>query len=131
MRLTLIAPLSALALLSAGVAASEPYELEYQDAMRCSALHSFYAAISEDQPEAKAKHEDVAIRWLTLAMARDGEDGERALKEHEPVVEMLVERVNGMEDDPEALNAFLNKAFNTCEEMQQAYAAEFDAVEVE
>ncbi|MXO91627.1 hypothetical protein [Pontixanthobacter aquaemixtae] len=126
-----MAPLSVLALAGANLSANEPELLDYKAAMRCSALHSFYAGVSEDEPEAEALHEEVALRWLTLAMARDGEEGERALEEHEAVVELLIERLNEMEDDPEGIEEFLTEAYETCEELQLAHAEEFDAVEVE
>ena len=131
MRLSSMPPVAVLALLGSGAAAMEPVELEYRDAMRCSALHSFYAGVSNDEPEATALHRDLSIRWLTLAVARDGQDGKLALKEHGTVVELLVEKLNGMEESPDEIEAFLVKASNICNELQQVNAKEFDAVEVE
>lgn len=105
--------------------------VSYKTAMRCSALSSLFAATNKDKPNEVKFHHDIATRWLTLAMVRDGKKGVRAQKEHQPLLENLVQRVNAMADDQDGLKKFLEKGVTTCAEFQAAAAAEFAAVDVE
>ena len=103
----------------------------YEDAMRCSSLHGFFMAITDEAEPAYAKHEEHATRWLSMAMVRDGEGGARAQQQYQPSLELLIKRANSMEDKPEELNEFLMFAFNKCTEMETANSEEFAAVEVD
>lgn len=123
-------------IISAAIAGSAAYAqpaapLSYKDAMRCGALHGFYMTITPETEAAYTKHEDVAARWLTLAMARDGNNGARAREEYQPVLEGLIDRLNSLENDPSQLESVLISAFQTCEDLQVINTEEFDAAEVE
>ncbi len=124
---------ASLALIANSVSAEEPSTANptYEDAMRCSALHGFFMAITDQSQPAYAKHEEHATRWLGMAMVRDGEGGARAQQQYQPSLELLIKRANSMEDKPDELNEFLMFAFNKCTAMETANSPEFAAVEVD
>lgn len=103
--------------------------VSYVTAMRCSALYSLFAATSKSRPKENEFHTGIAARWLTLAMARDGKKGARAQEEHQPMLNLLIQRVNAMSDDQAGLKGFLEKGADTCEEFQEAAGAEFAEAE--
>lgn len=105
--------------------------LSYDQAMRCGALHTFFAVVNEDDKEQEKIHDDIAIGWLTLAMVRDGENGDKADREFEPLVGKLVDHINGMEDDEEAMGGFLEEGIAFCGALQETNQAELDIVMAE
>lgn len=102
--------------------------LSYDQALRCGALHTFFAVVNEDDKEQEKIHDDIATGWLALAMVRDGENGDKADREFEPLVGKLVDHINGMEDDEEAMGGFLEEGVAFCGALQETNQVELDAV---
>lgn len=105
--------------------------LSYDKAMRCGALHTFFAVVNDDDKEQEKFHDDMAKRWVVLAMVRDGADGGKADKEFEPLVGSLIDHVNSMEDDETAMTEFLEEGVEHCSALQEANQTEFDAAKDE
>lgn len=128
--LTTICSVSAMGMTAAADAQTAD-ALSYKNAMKCSALHGFYMAITDKKEPAWTKHEEHATRWLNLAMVRDGEDGKKAENEYQSVLELLIAKANSMENDIPKLQSFLGEGFSTCQQLQVENDEEFSAVEVE
>lgn len=104
--------------------------VEYDDALKCSALYSILAGSIEGEPEEEALIE-TASRWLVVAMNRDGtEDGSRADQELEGKAFELLEKLESFGDDEDQMTAFLEFGVNWCDEKQAVVIDEFDAAEV-
>lgn len=109
--------------------AQDETSVAYEDAIGCSALYTFFAATLEGEPEEEVLDE-VAIRWLLLAMRRDGsEDGNRAVGELEDRVNILLETAGEMGGDEDKLDTYLSTNAEYCDAKQELVAAEFEAVD--
>ncbi|WP_379548834.1 hypothetical protein ACFCW2_06610 [Qipengyuania sp. DSG2-2] len=131
----LILPVLSAALLSAvpaqAQAQAEDEVLDYQSAMRCSAVYAFMSAMGEDEQDAEtiAAMDEFGQRWLIMAMERDGEDGTRAIAELEPVAEALVSKVEEL-GEAEA-EAFLIDHLTRCDTLEETYSEEFYGIDLE
>ncbi len=105
--------------------------LSYDLAMRCGALHTFFSVVNEDDKEQEKIHDDIATGWLALAMVRDGENGDKADREFEGMVSSLIDHINGMEDDEDAMTAFLEEGTTVCDALQKTNQDEIDSVMAE
>jgi len=138
MKRTFVSAVSALALgslsVSSPLAAEDALEepsITYDDALKCSALYSFLAAASDGEPEGPALL-DVAVRWLTLAMDRDGsEDGSVAEAALGPKTDDMIAALEEMGENEAQVEAFLEYGIEFCAGKQGMVAEEFDAIEVE
>ncbi len=129
----LILPVLSAALLSAvpAQAQAEDEVLDYQSAMRCSAVYAFMSAMGEDEQDAEtiAAMDEFGQRWLIMAMERDGEDGTRAIAELEPVAEALVSKVEELgEAEGEA---FLIDHLTRCDTLEETNSVEFYGIDLE
>lgn len=107
------------------------YSVPYEAAIRCSAYNVYMAAILEDEgAEEAAYFDERGVKWLALAYARDGENGKRADKELEPLLEQLAEKVEKT-GSGEDLENFLTDIYAKCEELANLVRVEFDAVVIE
>ena len=113
------------------VQAEDGSEVSYEDALRCGALYSVLTASLEGEPEEEVL-EDIAIRWVTVAMLRDGtEDGSRADAEIEGTVEELTGKIMEYGEDQESIDEFLTAGVGWCEGKQELIADEFESIEYE
>lgn len=111
--------------------AQDDSDVSYDDALRCSALFSLFANGSEGSDT--AEFQDLATRWLVVAMNRDGtEDGSQAELDFERTFDELVEAVNEIGEEEEAVGEeFLLKGIDFCEAKHALIAEEIDAIETE
>ena len=107
-------------------------EATYEDSMRCAALYLHSAVqLGDDDSRFEAILEDRATRWLTMAMMRDGEEGDRAERELDTVFEGLTAKLDGFGDDEEARNDFALEHYHRCDLLEAANAEEFQSIELE
>ena len=103
--------------------------VSYEDAMKCSALFSLIASGAEGSDE--ADFEDLAARWLVVAIKRDGtEDGSKAESEIDSLVDDLIDTIGEFETEEEG-EAFLVKGIDFCEGKHELIAEEIDGIEFE
>ena len=108
---------------------AEAETVDYDAAMQCSALFSLLSSASEGEDESELQ--DMAARWLVVAMDRDGtEDGSKAEAELSPLVDELIATLEDAPDEA-AGEEFLNDGVNFCEQKHEAIAEEIDAIELE
>ncbi|MEP2988311.1 MAG: hypothetical protein ABJN65_06410 [Parasphingorhabdus sp.] len=105
--------------------------LSYDLAMRCGALHTFLSVVNEDDKEQEKIHDDIATGWLALAMVRDGENGDKADREFEGMVGKLIDHINGMDDDEDAMSAFLEEGTTICDALREANQTEIESIMTE
>lgn len=112
-------------------ATAEEGPVSYDDAMKCSALFSLLSGASEGSEV--AEFEDMATRWLVVAMDRDGtEDGSKAEAELEPMLDKLIEALEEFSDQEESAGEeFLTKGIEFCEGKHELIAEEIDGIELE
>tara|TARA_B100001765_G_C19380729_1_gene283341 strand:+ start:218 stop:619 length:402 start_codon:yes stop_codon:yes gene_type:complete len=109
--------------------AEEP--LTYNGALSCSALHTVLAGgqEAEGNSEDASILQDYASKWLIMAMARDGSDGERAPADYDQRTDALVDTINEMSESE--AEGFLTDMLERCDAYEVAYAEEFDAIELD
>lgn len=103
-------------------------DVSYADAMDCSAVFSLLSTTSGAR--FAAEHEEMAARWLVIAMRRDGSgDGSRADAELIPLIEELIDTLN---DVPSAgrREAFMDDMVNFCDAEAERIADEFNAIKL-
>ena len=112
-------------------ASDEESAVSYDDAMKCSALFTLLSGASEGSEV--AEFEDIATRWLVVAMDRDGtEDGSKAQAEHEPMLDKLIEALEEFGDQEESAGEkFLTEGIEFCEGKHKLIAEEMDGIEIE
>ena len=103
--------------------------LTYDQAMRCGALHTFLSVVNEDDKKQEKIHDDIATGWLALAMVRDGDNGNKADQEFEPLVGKLVDHINGMEED--SMVDFLEEGSALCGALEEVNKKELNSVMAE
>ena len=104
--------------------------VSYEDAMQCSALFSLLAGASAGD-EDEAESQDMAARWLVVAMNRDGtEDGSQAESEIDSLVDELIDALEEAPSEEEG-EAFLMEGFDFCEAKHVIIAEEIDGIEFE
>ena len=105
--------------------------LSYEDSMGCMAAYSLMLASQKEGSEEAASLVDVMIRWSFMAVARDGEFGDRATRETETVIGALVDELNTFGEDEAAAEDHFNDVVEQCLALQAINQEEFDAVDVE
>ena len=112
-------------------ASAEDSPVSYDDAMKCSALFTLLSGASEGSEV--AEFEDMATRWLVVAMDRDGtEDGSKAEAELEPMLDKLIEAVEEFSDQEEAAGEqFLTEGIEFCEGKHAQIADEIEGIEID
>tara|TARA_R110002033_G_scaffold5739_6_gene24127 strand:+ start:1954 stop:2376 length:423 start_codon:yes stop_codon:yes gene_type:complete len=110
---------------------SEENNVAYEASIRCSAYHVYMAAVLEEEGEKEAAYfKERGVKWLALSYVRDGEDGKRADRELEPLLEKLDQRVEKFESEVE-IEKFLTGINMRCETYEKYVQTEFDAIEIE
>ena len=130
MKLACAAAFLALAPMASAPAFAEE-ALTYNGSLTCSALHVVLASGQEEEGNAEdaAILQDYASKWLIMAMARDGSDGDRAIGELDGRTDALIDAINEMsEADAEA---FLTDTLERCDAYEVIHAEEFDEIELE
>ncbi|MEO9633602.1 MAG: hypothetical protein ABJF89_08470 [Parasphingorhabdus sp.] len=113
-------------------AAAQQEGLPYKHAMRCAAYNTFMAGIlEEDDAEAAKTFGDRGARWLTMAYGRDGEDGVKADREFDEVVDALVEKVEELSEEEQKLTEFLTGVGEICTGLADENAEEFNNIILE
>lgn len=103
----------------------------YEAAIHCSAYNVYMSAVLENEGAEEASYfNNRAIKWLSLAYARDGEGGDLADRELAVLVERLSERINGIEADSE-IDELLMGVEAKCEKYMALAQEEYDAAETE
>lgn len=106
-----------------------PEPLVYEDALNCSAYLAMLSGANEADGEterAVLMLED-ATRWLMLAAARDGEGGERALREMPQQADDMPALLEGAAAANEVtLEAAYVDLMQTCQGLQAENREEFD-----
>lgn len=104
--------------------------LPYKHTMRCAAYNLFMAGMLEKEGEAEAKSFfDDGARWLTMAYARDGEEGKKADRDLDVVIDKLIEKIN-TQDEIE-IEKFLTKINGICSALAAENAEEFNSISLE
>ena len=109
--------------------------LVYEDALNCSAYLAMLAGANEadGHVDRASRMQEDASRWLMLAAFRDGEEGERALREMPQQAEdmpALLEQTAAANDV--TLEAAYVDLMRTCQSLQAENTEEFNtALEVE
>lgn len=120
---------------SGQVSAEEAAPLGYKDSMRCMAIYSMIsAALSDDKnadPNDIAALDDKVLRWMILAMIRDGEEGKRTERDIETVIDALVVKIESYGEDDASAEAFFMQAEQKCASLEIANADEFNGVDTE
>lgn len=133
MKTTVFPALAGLSLAVSPIAATAQDNggVSYKDALRCSALFSLIA--NGSQGSDTAEFQDLATRWLVVAMNRDGtEDGSQAELDFERTFDELVEGLNELGEEEETVGEeFLLKGIDFCEAKHELIADEIDAIETE
>ena len=129
-RLSIVAVATALATMVPS-AASADQPLTYSGALTCGAVHVVLSGTQEQQGDAEgaAMLQDVASRWLVMAIMRNGSDGQRAPDDFDARIEALIDRIE--DTAGEEAETFLTEAIERCDAMQKAHADEVDAIDLE
>lgn len=105
--------------------------LSYEDSLGCFAAYSLMQASAEEGSEEAASLEDAMIRWSFMAVTRDGEDGDRAMRETEPAVAALINKLDAFDEDEAAAEGHFNGVVEKCLASQESNQEEFDSLDVE
>lgn len=119
-------PLVLAAVLTAPASAQDDQEI-YDGAVNCSALHSFLSgmSIADDDEAAAAEFEDIAVRFLIIAMARNEAE---AAADMASIADEIVELVQSAKDEAE-IEEFLEEGITRCDAFREIVAEEYDAVD--
>jgi len=125
-----VVALAALATIAASSASAQE-TLGYDDALSCSATYVVLAGAQEGDGdgESAAALQDIASRWLVMAMARDGQEGDRAGGEFDGATDEIIDTINAM--SAADAETFLTDVIAFCDSMEVAYADEFGAIDLE
>lgn len=133
MKATFSAALALLALLTAPAAAvsdtnTNKPDVSYIDAMDCSAVYSILSTSSEGR--SSAAYEELAARWLVIAMRRDGTtDGRRADADLIPLIEDIIETFDQV-PEAGAIDRFIDDMIGFCETKEELIADEFERIKL-
>lgn len=120
-------PLVLAAVLTVPASAQDDQET-YEGAVNCSALYAFLSGMSvvDDDAAASAEFEDIAVRFLLLAMARNEATAEADMTR---IADDIVELVQSAEDEAE-IEEFVEAAITRCDAFRETVADEYDAVDI-
>lgn len=103
-------------------------DVTYVEALECSAV--FTLLYTESVGQAAADYEELAARWLVVAMRRDGTpDGRLADAEFIPMMEDLVDVLDNAPDAATA-DRFIDDMIGFCEAKEAEIAGEFYSIRV-
>jgi len=107
---------------------TEQRGISYRDAMDCSAVYSILSTSSEGRNS--AAYEELAARWLVIAMRRDGtQDGRRADADLIPLIEDMIETFDAA-PEAGAVDRFIEDMIGFCETKEERIAEEFNSIRV-
>ena len=102
--------------------------VSYVQVMECSAVFSYLSSTGEGR--AAAADEELAAKWLVIAMRRDGTaDGRLADAELIPMIEDLIATLE-QAPNSNAGDRFLDDMIDFCEAKEQVIAEEFRGIRV-
>lgn len=121
------APLVLAAVLAVPASAQDDDKI-YEGAVNCSALHTFLSgmSIAGDDDAAAAEFEDIAVRFLILAIVRNEATAEADMM---GIVDEIMEIIESAEDEAE-IEEFVEAAMIRCDEFRETVAEEYDAVDL-
>ncbi|WP_209349302.1 hypothetical protein [Pontixanthobacter sp. CEM42] len=100
----------------------------YEGAVNCSALHSYISgALEGEDDETAEEFFESGTRFFTLALVRNEQNAEKDLN---MILDGLIEKVNGMEEDAE-IEAFIASGITRCDTFRESVAEEYDAIDFE
>ena len=103
-------------------------DVTYVEALECSTVFTLLS--TESAGQTAADYEELAARWLVIAMRRDGTpDGRLADAEFIPMMEDLVDVLNDV-PDPAAADRFIDDMIGFCEAKEAEIAGEFYSIRV-
>ena len=105
--------------------------LDYENSLGCFAAYSLMQATAEEGSEDAALLEDVMTRWSFMAVTRDGEDGDRVMREAETAIGALIDKLDAFGEDQAAAEGHFNGMVEQCLALQASNQEEFDAIDVE
>lgn len=104
--------------------------LPYKHTMRCAAYNIFMAGILEKEGAVEAKSFfDDGARWLTMAYARDGEEGEKAQRDLDVVLDKLLKKIETLGETE--IEEFLTEVSDICTGLAKENSEEFNSISLE